>query len=321
MAPVPDPELPSGRVFDIQRWSLHDGPGIRTSVFLKGCPLRCNWCSNPESQDGHPELAYFVDNCIRCGRCVGLCPHGAITVQAGGMLTDRAICMAKCYRSNSFEPFACLARCYGGGRKQIGIMMSVQDVLREVTKDALIYEQSEGGVTFTGGEPMAQFDFLRALARASKEAWLHVAIETCGHAPWWKYEKVLPFVDFVFLDIKHLDSERHAELTGRPNTLILENASRIAEYMQSKRGAVVVRTPVIPGVTDADAIDAIADFICRRMPGVSTYELMPYHRLGRGKYRDIGRTYDMADVGPLKAAELGPLNDVVFSHGLSLKYQ
>jgi len=319
MVAVPHTELRSGRVFDIQRWSLHDGPGIRTNVFLKGCPLRCAWCSNPESQEQHTELAYFVDKCIGCGRCVELCPHGAISMTSDGMHTDRNVCAAKCYVASS--PFPCLARCYGGGRKAIGPMMAVEEVLREVLKDRLIYEESGGGITFTGGEPMSQFSFLMALARASKDAWLHVAIETCGFAPWKNYEAILEFVDFVFLDIKHLDGKRHKELTGQGNDLILENAPRIAEYMRQKRGTVVVRTPVIPGVTDADAIAGIADFVCRQMPGVSTYELMPYHRLGRGKYRDIGRVYELADLQPLKAADMQPLREVVTSHGLSLDYQ
>ncbi len=317
----PTAEVPLGRVFDIQRWSLHDGPGIRTSVFLKGCPLSCQWCSNPESQAEHPELAYFVDKCIDCRRCVSLCPHGAISVQSGAMHTERRICAAKCYRSNSVGPFPCLARCYSGARKEIGRLMTAQEVLDEVMKDRLIYEQSGGGITFTGGEPMVQFSFVKALARASKEAWLNVAMETCGYAPWSKYEEVLEFVDFVFLDIKLLDSDRHRELTGRPNRLILDNAPRIAEYMLRKRGAVVVRTPVIPGITDVGEVTAIADFIRRQMPGVFVYELMPYHRLGRGKYHDIGRVYAMADVEPLKATDMRPLQDAASSYGLSSKYQ
>jgi len=316
MVSIQKAEQYRGRVFDIQRWSLHDGPGVRTSVFLKGCPLRCFWCCNPESQEGHPELAYFVDKCIGCGRCVALCPHGAISVRQDGIHTDRSICAAKCYKAG--EPFPCLARCYSGARKLIGPAMTVQEVLREVMKDSLIYQQSGGGVTFTGGEPMYQFSFLKALAHACKESWLHVAMETCGYASWRKYQAVLEFVDFIFLDIKLMDSKRHLEITGGPNDLILENAPRIAEYMRQKHGTVVVRTPVIPGVTDSDTIASIADFVCRQMPGVSTYELMPYHRLGRGKYRDIGREYTFADAEPLKPADLQPLREVVTSYGLSL---
>jgi pyruvate formate lyase activating enzyme len=308
----------SGRVFDIQRWSLHDGPGIRTNVFLKGCPLRCVWCCNPESQEGHPELAYFIDKCIRCGRCVGLCPHGAIDANSNAMRTDRTICAEHCYKDGSFP---CLGRCYSGARKLIGSKMTVQDVLREVMKDALIYEQSGGGVTFSGGEPMYQFAFLKALAQASKESWLHVAMETCGYASWKKYQQVLEFVDFVFMDIKLMDRRRHEELTGRSNKTIIENAVRVADYMRRKQGVMVVRTPVIPGVTDAAAIASIAAFVRDRLPGVATYELMPYHRLGRGKYQDVGRDYPLAEVQPVKVGDLQPLVDVVTSYGLSSTYR
>lgn len=308
----------SGRVFDIQRWSLHDGAGIRTNVFLKGCPLRCDWCCNPESQEGHPELAYFIDKCIRCGRCVSLCPHGAIDAQSNAMRTDRSVCAEHCYEDGSFP---CLGRCYSGARKLIGPNMTVDEVMREVMKDSLIYEQSGGGVTFTGGEPMYQFGFLKSLAQACKASWLHVAMETCGYASWKNYQQVLEFVDFVFIDIKLLDNRRHKEVVGRPNKIILKNAERIAEYMRQKRRTVVVRTPVVPGVTDADTIAEIADFVRTRMPGVSTYELMPYHRLGRGKYADIGREYGMAEAEPIKAIEIQSLRDIVASYGLSHSYR
>jgi pyruvate formate lyase activating enzyme len=308
----------SGRVFDIQRWSLHDGPGIRTNVFLKGCPLRCIWCCNPESQEGRPELAYFIDKCIRCGRCVALCPYGAIDMHSNAIRTDRSVCTTHCYKDGSFP---CLGRCYSGARKLIGPKMTVEEVLREVMKDALIYEQSGGGVTFTGGEPMYQFAFLKALAQACKQSWLHVAMETCGYASWKKYQQILELVDFVFLDIKLLDNQQHKKLVGRPNKMILDNAVRIAEHMRLKQGTVVVRTPVVPGITDADTIAGIAAFVRKRMPGVATYELMAYHRFGRGKYNDIGRDYPLPDLEPEKPGDLALLRDVVSSHGLLHSYQ
>jgi len=234
------------------------------------------------------------------------------------MRTDRSICAANCYKDGSFS---CLGRCYSGARKLIGPEMTVQEVLREVMKDSLIYEQSGGGVTFTGGEPMHQFSFLLALAQAAKESWLHVALETCGHASWKKYEQVLEFVDFVFLDIKLMDSRRHEDVTGRPNEVILDNAVRIAEFMRQKQGAMVVRTPVVPGITDAADIASIAEFIRDRLPGVATYELMPYHRLGRGKYQDIGQDYPLAELPPVKVGDLAPMHDIVTSYGLSTSYR
>ena len=175
------------------------------------------------------------------------CPYGAIDTRSNAMRTDRSICAAHCYKDGAFQ---CLARCYSGARKLIGPTMTVQEVMREVMKDSLIYEQSGGGVTFTGGEPMYQFGFLKALAQACKKSWLHVAIETCGYASWKKFQQILELVDFVFLDIKLLNDRRHKALVGRPNKVILENASRIAEYMRQKNGTVVVRTPVVPGITD-----------------------------------------------------------------------
>ncbi len=283
--------------------------------------MHCLWCSNPESQAAHPELAYFSDKCIACERCVERCPYDAISVQFGAMRTERTICAAHCYHANSAQPFPCLGRCFSGARKEIGSLLGVDAVMKEVLKDRLIYEQSGGGLTLTGGEPMVQPRFARSLLEAAKHEWLHTAMETCGYAQWSDYQSVLELVDFVFLDIKLMDDVRHRHVTGRSNELILRNAPQIDEFMRRKQGKVVVRTPVIPGITDIAAVSDIADFVQREMPGVATYELMPYHRLGRGKYTDIGRAYEMNDVEPVRPAQMEPLYDCVLSRGFSLKWQ
>lgn len=310
---------PRGRVFDIQRWSLHDGPGIRTIVFLKGCPLACEWCCNPESQGINPELAYFVDKCIACKRCMSLCPYGAITHTDGVFHTDRIICERNCYRATT-GAFVCTAKCYSSARKVIGTPMTVDEVLHEVMKDQGIYEESGGGITVSGGEPMNQVSFVRELLRSSKENYLRTAMETCGFAPWASYQAVLEFVDFMILDIKYLNSELHRQYTGQPNDLILQNAPLIAEYMRQKGGTVIVRTPIVPGMIDPEEVGRIADFVRTRMPGVATLQLMPYHRLGRGKYRDIGRDYELPEIQPPNEEQLRPFREQVASRGLALSY-
>jgi pyruvate formate lyase activating enzyme len=308
-----------GMVFDIQRWSLHDGPGIRTIVFLKGCPLRCTWCCNPESQAPHAELALFADKCIGCHRCIALCPHGAISATARGLQTDWSVCRSTCYNATA-SSFPCTAKCYSKARRAIGGMISVDEVMTEVLKDSGIYGQGGGGMTLSGGEPMSQCDFARDLAQAAKENWLQVAMETCGFAPWSSYQEILPFVDFLFLDIKYFDEKRHQELTGQTNKLILENAPLMADSMRQKGGKIVVRIPVIPGLTDHEDVEKIARFVSTRMPGVETLELMPYHRLGRGKYGDIGRQYELGDLQPPGEEQMQTFREIVSHHGLALRY-
>jgi pyruvate formate lyase activating enzyme len=310
---------PSGLVFNIQRYSIHDGPGIRTAVFLKGCPLRCEWCCNPESQDARPQLAFIADKCIDCGRCIALCPHGAVTGEPGGPVTDWAVCARECLAAE-LDAFPCAAKCFGKARDRIGVRMGIEEVMAEVMKDARIYAESGGGLTVSGGEPLAQARFVAALVRAAKGEWLHVAIETCGHAPWKAFEEVLEFVDFVFLDIKFLDDERHRKFTGQGNALILENAGRIDDFMRRKGGTVVVRTPVVPGIVEPRDVEQIGSFIRARMPGTAAFELMPYHRLGRGKYRDIGREYSLAGASPPSEEEMRPFREAVAAKDLAASY-
>lgn len=267
-------QIPTGLVFGVQRYSLHDGPGIRTVVFLKGCPLRCTWCCNPESQGSAPELAFNPSRCLGpelCGRCVGACPEGALT----GVAPQPGRCVG-C--------FACVEACPAGARTVYGQHRTVDDVLREVEADDLFYARSGGGLTLSGGEPLAQPDFALALLREAKARRLHTALETCGHVTWKTLEAASRHLDVLLFDLKHADPVAHARHTGASNERILKNLARVRDTFPAL--ALHVRTPVIPGVNDDEAtLDAIRALV----PEGATWERLPYHRMGQPKYGYLGR--------------------------------
>ncbi|HEX5643759.1 MAG TPA: glycyl-radical enzyme activating protein [Thermoleophilia bacterium] len=261
----------SGRVFDVQRFSLHDGPGIRTVVFLKGCPLRCAWCANPESQRAAPEIAWFENLCALCGRCVEACPHGVVCIDEGRVRTDRRLCAA-CG--------ACAAACSRGARRLLGRESTVDEVMAEVRRDAPFFRRSGGGVTFSGGEPLSQPEFLVECLRRCRRWGYHTAVETCGQARWEDVAAVAESADLFLYDLKQVDTARHEELTGAGNELILANLERLLGL----GAAVTVRVPVIPGANDdRESLAALADFVACH-PGVRSVELLPYHPLGAHKY-------------------------------------
>ena len=209
----------SGLVFNIQRFSIHDGPGIRTSVFLKGCPLRCFWCHNPEGRHLRPEVRYSPSRCIACGACVEACPNHAHTIHEGVHHFSRSLCHGH---------GACIEVCYSGALESSGRVMTVDEVMEEVLRDRPFYESSDGGVTLTGGEPSLQDDFTLGILSRCKEKGIHTAIETCGEAPWHALESLLPYTDLVMMDIKAITPEKHLEVTGRTNDRILANARALA---------------------------------------------------------------------------------------------
>ena len=290
----------SGTVFDIQRFSLHDGPGIRTIVFLKGCPLSCKWCSNPESQNMKPVIMYKKNECLHCGRCINACSRKAISFENKTFI-DRSICTG-CGE--------CANACPAGALVVKGKTMTVQQLIRELKKDATTYRRSGGGITLSGGEPLVQYEFAAELLRACKAQGWDTAIETTGAGITEAVEKVIPYVDTVLLDIKHLDTEKHKKFTGIGNEQILKNAARISQISST-----VVRVPVIPGFNySEEEIRAITEF-AKMLRGMRTIHLLPYHTFGENKYDLLGRDYALADIKPLKPEELEHLKTMVEREG------
>lgn len=289
-----DDKRAEGIVFNIQKCSVHDGPGIRTVIFLKGCPLSCRWCSNPESIHSAPDLAYNEGRCLtlsKCQRCLEACPRGAARSGENGCLhIDRSLC------SGCTMP--CVDVCPSQGLIVYGTKRSVDEVLRIVEQDSAFYARSTGGMTLSGGEPLLQIDFVLPLLREARRRRIHTAIETCGRVPWEHYEKTASYINFYLYDIKCMDSARHKEWTGASNDVTLKNLRMLSALVPEK--TIVCRTPVIPGFNDSEEdIRAICEFIAP-LTNVH-YEMLPYHRLGTQKYIFLGRTPRMGDVQLNKA--------------------
>jgi len=274
-----------GWVLNIERYTLHDGPGIRTTVFLKGCPLRCLWCSNPESQLSRPELVYFEDNCTACGRCLGVCPQDAILQETPGapvtILYDRCDGCGICVDSCVYEALT-LA----------GEQMTAGEVVEIVARDLPFYKHSEGGLTISGGEPLNQPDFASAILRLAQEKGIRTAIQTSGQAPLSSVKQLLPHLDLVIFDIKHLDNQTHKKLTGVPNAQILSNLS----YINSTGTPITLQIPLIPGLNDStENLDRLAALV-GSLESVQGLSVLAYHTLGLTKYRCTGRDYALEDL-------------------------
>lgn len=292
----------TGITFNIQRFSTEDGPGIRTTVFLKGCPLRCAWCHNPEGISPHPELVWYDVRCIGARDCLRVCPVGALELTPQGMRIDRERCTV-CGD--------CARACPAGALEVIGRKWTPEALFAEVEKDSVFYETSGGGVTFSGGEPMRQAPFVREVARLCHRAAIPVALDTSGAAAWEQYEGILPWVDLVLYDLKILDPQRHRAATVVDNRRILENARRITAAGK----AMWIRTPIIPNYTDDEAnIAALAAFIADKLPTVQRWDLLAYTNLGQPKYHLLDRPYALGGEMLLPRARMEAL------HALALRW-
>ena len=268
----------NGAIFNVQGYSIHDGPGIRTTIFVQGCPLSCSWCQNPESQPRRPQLFFDSDKCKGCGKCLAVCTEAAIQLVDGKALTDRARCSGQ---------GDCVAACPNDARSLIGRAASAQEVFDELSADAIFYQQSGGGVTLSGGEPLAQPGFAQALLKLCKDAGFHTTLDTSGFATWEVVKSVLRYVDLVLYDFKHMDAQQHQKLTGVANQLILDNARRIHHELGI---ALWARVPIIPGHNDtAENIEATARFIAQELSPEIPVNLNPYHPFGESKLERLGR--------------------------------
>ncbi len=290
-----------GTVFDIQRFSIHDGPGVRTIVFLKGCPLSCLWCSNPESQKLKPVLMYQSMNCIHCGKCISACKIGAISFSNKNFI-DRDICTA-CGE--------CVNVCPTSALTLKGKKMTVEQVIKELKKDAIVYRRSGGGITLSGGEPLVQSEFARELLKACKAQGWHTAIETTAYANTETIEEVFPYIDLALMDIKSVDSEMHKKYTGVPNEKILENAKLV-----SKITKMVVRVPLVPDFNSSEKdILELCDYV-KTLNDINTVHLLPYHTYGENKYDLLGRDYLMKKTRAFALGEVEKLQKIIEEQGI-----
>ena len=267
-------------ITNIQKYSIHDGKGIRTTVFFKGCPLSCRWCHNPETQDYGEELLFYEERCTGCGACAQECPNGAVMPASGKAYTNRQLCSA-CGD--------CADSCVRNARQVCGRTYSVRELTEELLKDSAFYETSDGGVTLSGGEALAQDpDYLEALMCGLFRRGISINVDTCGAVPFPVFERVLPYTDTFLYDLKLMEEEKHREYTGWDNRQILENLKRLS----GKGARIWIRIPVIGGVNDGETqIGRMADFLREEQIHAGQVNLIPYHKTGSGKYRQLGRDY------------------------------
>jgi glycyl-radical enzyme activating protein len=264
-----------GKIVEIERFSVRDGPGIRTTVFLKGCPLRCLWCHNPEAMKGHAEVSFIGEKCIFCGECVAVCPSHAHTLEGSVHTLDRSLCQAcgSCAE-------VCAAHCL----ELVGRDRTVDEVMAEVLRDRIFYQRSGGGLTVSGGEPLQQIEFTTALLRAAKAEALHCCIETSGFVPWERIAAVRPFVDLFLYDYKETDQQRHRQYTGQPNGRILQNLRQLHDDGAN----ITLQCPIVPGCNDTEAHFSGIAALVASMPRLWGVRILPYHPLGKSKLERFG---------------------------------
>lgn len=296
----------TGRIAKIERFSLHDGPGIRTLVVTKGCPLKCRWCSSPYTQSPKPEMLYIASRCLGCKTCVAACPNSAISPEAASasVKTDRALCIG-CG--------ACVSACPNSAREICGRRFTPEELFNEVAKDEAFYRRSGGGVTMGGGEPSMQAPFVQAFLSLCRSHGMHTAMETCAHAPWENFAPLLDELDLVYIDLKHMDANCHSAWTGVSNRIILDNIQKAA-----RQNDLILRIPVIPGFNDdEDNISQSAAFVKLLGERVLRLELLPYHLLGVSHYAELDRDDALSTLQPPAEESMERLCGIARSFGIN----
>lgn len=295
-----------GYIFDIKKYALHDGPGIRTTVFFKGCPLRCLWCHNPEGQNAGREIMLRPGRCLEgCARCIDICPLKAISKSGSFPVINASLC--NCCG-------LCAEACPTEALEIIGREVTPAEVIDEVMKDFVFYQQSGGGVTFSGGEPLMQPEFLQELLRLAKKYNLHTVVDTSGYARFELFLRILPLVDLFLYDLKIIDGARHRRFTGKDNQLILENLKKLVALTDN----VIIRIPIIPSINDDEkSLKEMIEFIAS-LGRIKAIELLPYHTLGKDKYGRLGRDYQLVDLKKPSSEEMNRIADYFKQNNLSV---
>lgn len=295
----------TGTIFRIARYAVHDGPGIRTTVFLKGCPLRCWWCHSPESQSANPELILQPERCVNCGTCLPACPNHAIEPAEESFTTDREMCEA-CG--------TCVRACPSGAREIVGATLTVDQLMAEIEKDVVFFDESGGGVTFSGGEPLMQPDFLDEALRRCQAIRIHTAVDTCGLADSEALRRISPNTDLFLFDLKLMDEGRHREVTGTSNQLIIENLRMLARL----RGNIRIRFPLIPGINDdPENVRALGTLVSSL--GIARVDVLPYHRAGIAKYVRLDEEYRLPDTQPPSPVEVAEVVAILEQYKLRVQ--
>jgi pyruvate formate lyase activating enzyme len=296
-----------GIIFDIKRYAINDGPGIRTAIFFKGCPLECWWCHNPEGQSSQPQLMFRSNRCKAFKACIDACPKGVIKWE-NGSITDWELCD---------DCGTCVAVCMAGAREIVGRTVTVNQLMGEIERDIPFYDQSGGGVTFTGGEPLYQSNFLFDALNACKQRGIHTIVDTSGQASWEGYEQINPSVDIFLYDLKLMDEAAHRKYTSVSNQMILENLQRL-----SATGAhIIVRIPLIPGINDDDDNIERSALFLRGLPCLDGVEIIPYHEIGLAKYQALGMKYKLDAIRPTTNKRIEEIERIFFHYHLPIKRQ
>lgn len=295
----------NGIILNIQKYSIHDGPGIRTTVFFKGCPLNCAWCHNPESQQFAREIVYFDNRCTSCGKCVVSCPQNAIFINENNVQYNKNQCTL-CEK--------CIDVCINNAREIAGKSYNVDQLMHEIQKDSIFYEESGGGVTFSGGEPLSQIAFLEEVLKKCKEKGIHTTLDTTVYSSWASIERIMDYTDLFLIDIKHMDSIVHKKYTTVNNELILENIKKLSALKKN----IYIRVPIIPGINDdIENLSKLREFLSKL--NIIQINLLPYHKIGMDKYYRIHMDYKLNHVNEPSQEYMSSIMDYLSEINIKIK--